>query len=724
MVRGWLAICVLALFLLPSAADARRVALIIGNADYSETGSLANPANDAIAVAQSARQAGFDDVVVARNVNMQDFQSKLRDFRQMATGADLAMVYYAGHGIESRGKNWLIPVDAKLQSSFDLPYESINLDRVMESLEGSTIRMVVLDACRNNPFGKEWQSGTRGVKQGLVGVEADDVLLIYAAAPGQTVVDGSGQNSPFAASLAKRLVQPDLPIQMLGGSVRDDVLSATGGKQRPYVSASITGTPIYLVQSPPEPAVAAVASPSPVVAAGSNRSRLDALSWRGALSANSASAYSAYLSEFPSGLFADLAKDKINELRQPVISGRSTRISSRPIALAATTTPPPAVNPVPSLAPSTQQTALVETSVPTPQLNTPRESLPGTEIPNAEPESDDIKMERSAADLAYVPPKTVEPDLPVLPPTPVLRQQDYPDCKESHQHLVDPLDKANEINSCTVKLDQYYTGVLNKFREDMNAHQDRISAIYTEKVAGRMEYSAANRDKFYKDMRKEHADSNPDGVNLAVYRGAVQLYESDRNYLRDRFCFNTGCAGYVMPEDFGRNLGQTMNDESDESVELAENSSKSEKKKKKKKKSKSAKRCKKSRGRGRLLGGIFGGLAGKAAGLGKVGTLLASGLGALLVGEIACQLDEKEQEKAVEATETVVKEEKVGAVATWKSPTRAGVSGSSTVTALNTQPNGRKCLTITDIAFVNGEETRVSKQMCRGANGGRYTIMA
>jgi hypothetical protein len=107
--------------------------------------------------------------------------------------------------------------------------------------------MVILDACRNNPFGRSWRSGTRAVSRGLGDIEVDDVLVIYAAAPGQTANDGDGRNSPFATSFAQRLVQPDLPIQLLGGSVRDDVLASTGGSQRPFVSASITGTPVYLV---------------------------------------------------------------------------------------------------------------------------------------------------------------------------------------------------------------------------------------------------------------------------------------------------------------------------------------------------------------------------------------------------------------------------------------------------------------------------------------------
>ena len=126
----------------------------------------------------------------------------------------------------------------------------------------------------------------------------------------------------------------------------------------------------------------------------------------------------------------------------------------------------------------------------------------------------------------------------------------------------------------------------------------------------------------------------------------------------------------------------------------------------------------------RSLGSIFGGVVGAVAGLDDVGTLLASAVGAALVGEIACKLDKPEQEKAVEATMAVTQQEKVGAVAEWKSPTRGGVSGSSTVTALNVQPNGRKCMTITDVAIIDGEETRISKQMCRGAGDKQYAITA
>lgn len=302
----------------PSASVAqspatRKVALIVANADYAHAGRLTNPTNDARLIAESARRAGFESVTLSPDLNLAGFQRALRDFRTLASGAQVAMVYYAGHGIEGGGKNWLIPVDANLASDLDLPYEAIDLDRVMEAMSGARIRMVVLDACRNNPFGRSWRSGSRAVTRGLAQIDADDVLVIYAAAPGQTASDGTGANSPFATSLAQRLIQPDLAIQLLGGAVRDDVLASTGGEQRPFVSASITGTPVYLV-----PRAASTTASSPAAAAMTvDSSTLDALTWQGAVGANSIAAFNEYKRQFPQGRFVLLADQNIARLQRP-----------------------------------------------------------------------------------------------------------------------------------------------------------------------------------------------------------------------------------------------------------------------------------------------------------------------------------------------------------------------------------------------------------------------
>jgi uncharacterized caspase-like protein len=246
-----------------SAQAATKIALVIGNANYSAGGQLTNPPNDTKIVGASLRKAGFE-VIEVGDTSLVQFRSALRTLRTKANGAEIAMIYYAGHGIEVKGKNWLIPVDAKLESEYDIQDEAVDIDRILEAMSGAKVRVAVLDACRNDPFAANWSRGTRGFTRGLAGVEVDDVLVIYAAAQGQVAEDGEGNNSSFATSLAARLLQADLPLQLLGGAIRDDVFAATGGKQRPFVSASMSGTPIYLM---PKQAPAPIVAAQPVNAA-------------------------------------------------------------------------------------------------------------------------------------------------------------------------------------------------------------------------------------------------------------------------------------------------------------------------------------------------------------------------------------------------------------------------------------------------------------------------
>lgn len=226
----------------------RRVALVIANSTYSNASKLPNPPNDAKLVAGALQRAGFQTVELKGDASLATFRQALRDFRAKADRAQVALIYYAGHGIEGNGKNWLIPTDAVLATERDLEYEAVSLDLVLDAVKGADLRIVILDACRNNPFGRSWGVGTRAVTRGLSGIDVDDVLVIYAAAPGQTASDGTGTNSPFATAFAKRVPEAGVPIQLLGGMVRDDVLRETGSAQRPFISASITGTPFYLVE--------------------------------------------------------------------------------------------------------------------------------------------------------------------------------------------------------------------------------------------------------------------------------------------------------------------------------------------------------------------------------------------------------------------------------------------------------------------------------------------
>jgi hypothetical protein len=229
-------------------AEARRVALIIANAQYANAGALTNPLADAKLIEASLRRAGFDDVQTRTNLGKAAVEAELRAFGNRAEGADVALFYYAGHGIEAGGQNYLIPTDAKLQRDRDLDIEATRLETVMQVVSSARMRLIILDACRNNPFQASMQRSirTRSVSRGLAEIEPEgETLVVYAAKAGSTAADGDGANSPFATALARRLPEPGLEIGLVFRSVRDDVLTATGRTQEPFTYGSLSGRAFY-----------------------------------------------------------------------------------------------------------------------------------------------------------------------------------------------------------------------------------------------------------------------------------------------------------------------------------------------------------------------------------------------------------------------------------------------------------------------------------------------
>jgi hypothetical protein len=247
--------CVLAA-LLP--AEARRVALVIGNADY-KIGPLTNPVSDAEAVAEAfEKDLGFDKVILRKNLSFNGFRAALAEIGQEAAGAEVAAVFFAGHGTEHAGKNYLLPVDAKLAKASDLSLQAIQLDTVLEQLAGATrLKLVILDACRNNLF--PMAGAKRGVSRGLSRIEPEDnTLVIYAAKDGTTADDGKGQpHSPFTAALLKHIATPGLEVSFVFRRVRDDVVAATKALQMPHTYGTLGGAELYLkplpVVPPPPP---------------------------------------------------------------------------------------------------------------------------------------------------------------------------------------------------------------------------------------------------------------------------------------------------------------------------------------------------------------------------------------------------------------------------------------------------------------------------------------
>jgi tetratricopeptide (TPR) repeat protein len=249
-----------------AAGQGRRVALVIGNAAYRNANALTNPEHDAEVVAASLRAIGFDTVTLLEDGTRDKMLASLRAFSAQAAQADWALVYYSGHGMEVFGTNYLIPVDAKLAIDRDVSGETVSLDQVMASIDGAKkLKMVLLDACRTNPFlavmhrtssldigltqasyapQNSAQSATvvRAVDHGLGEIKVPTgTLVVYAAKHGQSALDGQGGDSPFAVALVQRLATPNVEIDKVFRLVRDDVLEATAGRQEPYMYGSLSG---------------------------------------------------------------------------------------------------------------------------------------------------------------------------------------------------------------------------------------------------------------------------------------------------------------------------------------------------------------------------------------------------------------------------------------------------------------------------------------------------
>jgi tetratricopeptide (TPR) repeat protein len=221
----------------------RRVALVVGNSSYGAVSALPNARRDAEAIASSLRQVGFQSVRLETDLSREKLINTLRRFAAEAEQADWAVVYFAGHGIEMGGINYLIPVDARLATDRDVSFDAVSLDQVMNAAENAKkLRLVLLDACRENPFVSQMRRSiaTRSVSRGLGRIEPEaGTLVVYAAKHGELALDGDGANSPFVSAFIGRLATPGLEVRRLFDFVRDDVLAATNRRQQPFSYGSL-----------------------------------------------------------------------------------------------------------------------------------------------------------------------------------------------------------------------------------------------------------------------------------------------------------------------------------------------------------------------------------------------------------------------------------------------------------------------------------------------------
>ncbi|NNE23286.1 MAG: hypothetical protein HKN11_11830 [Rhizobiales bacterium] len=361
--------CVLVMAFGVAAATAeKRVALVIGNSNYQNAPPLKNPLNDAEAVAKLLSRLGFD-VVKGIDLTDRDFARTISTFaKRLDKGADAALFFYAGHGLQVKGKNYLVPVDAELASEASLDFETVRLQTILSLMERTRrTNLVFLDACRNNPMARNLarNMGTRSaaIGRGLARVETGvGTLIAYSTQPGNVALDGEGFHSPFAKALLKHTEQPGLEIEGLMRKVRQDVITETNGAQVPWNHSSLTRTFVFR----PKAKTAAVSSPKPVPVTPAlpttpqfDTRALDLAFWTSIQNSSNIALFKEYLRQYPEGQFKVIANARIKTL------------TAQKAAKGAASTPEPARAAEPEKAPEPVKTARLQDEPAEPEAKTP-----------------------------------------------------------------------------------------------------------------------------------------------------------------------------------------------------------------------------------------------------------------------------------------------------------------------------------------------------------------
>lgn len=316
-----LSLFVFGLLLTASAAVAqqeRRVALIVGVGAYRNVPALANPPNDARDLGAVLDRLGFETETLV-DPDRLALEAGVRRLGQRARGADAAFFFFAGHGLEASGRNWLLPAPAEIRSDRDLRFEALDVDSVLEQLDGAArLSILVLDACRDNPFRKRLQASGRGAPaaSGLGQASATvGTLLAFATAPGTVADDGRGRNSPFTTALLKRIETPGLEIRQLMAEVRREVREATQGRQVPWENSALEGSFYFRAAAASTPAPAAAPSAA-AQAPGTAAPGAETVFWESVRSSRNPADLRAYLARFPGGVFASLARNRLEEMER------------------------------------------------------------------------------------------------------------------------------------------------------------------------------------------------------------------------------------------------------------------------------------------------------------------------------------------------------------------------------------------------------------------------
>jgi formylglycine-generating enzyme required for sulfatase activity len=282
------------------ATGEKRIALVIGNSDYTQ-GPLKNPVNDARAMRARLEGLGFE-VILRENLKSREISSVYREFRNKITPGAVALVFYAGHGVQFKGQNYFPAIDSDINSEEDVPLQSLNLGNLLDNMEEAKagVSLVFLDACRDNPFARKFRSASRG----LAKVEAASGTLIhYATKPGSVAADGDGLNGTYTEALLAQLGEPGVQVELMLKKVTNRVTQKTSGKQEPWVEGSLRGEFYFIFQGPTTVNVQQAPTDP------------DSSAWQAADSLGTLPAYEAYLREYPKGRHAAAARIKISALK-------------------------------------------------------------------------------------------------------------------------------------------------------------------------------------------------------------------------------------------------------------------------------------------------------------------------------------------------------------------------------------------------------------------------
>lgn len=325
-----------------------RIALVVGNGAYEHAGRLANPPNDATLVAATLRRLGFE-VSSGSNLTQREMKQRIREFGQtLRSNGGVGLFYFAGHGVQAKGHNYLVPVDADIQTEADLEDVAVDLNYVLSLMDDAqnALNIVVLDACRNNPFARSFRSAQGGLAQ----VKAPTgTLIAYATAPDSIASDGTGTNSPYSQELVKEMQASGVLVETMFRRVTEQVSARTNGKQEPWFSANVKGD--FYFNGTRTDGQTTSAENSTV---GAGNSKLDPAAielsyWESIKNSSDPADYEDYLRKYPNGQFSDLARRRAtrsSEQREGKSTSQSEPLSSGVLNGKAISLPPPSYPPI------------------------------------------------------------------------------------------------------------------------------------------------------------------------------------------------------------------------------------------------------------------------------------------------------------------------------------------------------------------------------------------